>query len=151
MSFLRIQSGRYLLNSDKLFLKWILYVKGKLITLKKFFAQNKVLMKWFLTVKKTRWVTDSANIMRHVIHFNARRNLSRYKIYCQSPMESIRSREATANDFHAVLNIDKNVYGGMDYLRRIQNFWFFSRVKVGMNRQKGPWSVPFGTAKFFWS
>ena len=37
-------------------------------------------------------------------------------------MESIRSREATANDFHAVLNIDKNVYGGMDYLRRIKNF-----------------------------
>ena len=49
-------------------------------------------------------------------------------------MESIRSREATENDFYAVLNIDKNVYGGMDYLRRIQNFWLFSRVEVGMNR-----------------
>ena len=64
--------------------------------------------------------------MRHVIYFNARRNLSRYTKYYQSPigapMESIRSREATANDFHAVLNIDKNVYGGMDYLRRIKNF-----------------------------
>ena len=60
--------------------------------------------------------------MRHVIYFKARRNISRYKLYCQSPMESIRSREATEDDFHAVLNIDKNVYGGMDYLRRIQNF-----------------------------
>ena len=31
----------------------------------------------------------------------------------------MRSREATESDFDAILNIDKNVYGGMDYLRRI--------------------------------
>ena len=48
-------------------------------------------------------------------------------------MESTRSREATENDFHAILNIDKNVYGGMDYLRGIKNFLLIERVEVGLN------------------